>query len=78
MVDGSDRGEIIVTEASDYESEEIGAQLSTFLNIWVIPRKLWRINGSGAGFILPNIEEDDSEKRNLRSPDIENLAPSVD
>ncbi len=30
MVDGSDRGEIIVTEASDYESEEIGAQLSTF------------------------------------------------
>ncbi|WP_375496143.1 hypothetical protein [uncultured Nostoc sp.] len=48
------------------------------MNIWVIPRKLGRINGSGAGFILPNIEEDDSEKRNLRSPDIENLAPGVD
>ncbi len=27
--------------------------------------KLERVTGSGAGFILPNIEEDDSEKRNL-------------
>jgi Uma2 family endonuclease len=28
------------------------------------------ITGSSAGFILPNIEEGDSEKRNLRSPDV--------
>lgn len=33
-------------------------------------RKLGRVTGSSAGFILPNIEEDDSEKRNLRSPDV--------
>ncbi|MGV0104101.1 putative restriction endonuclease domain-containing protein [Nostoc sp. DSM 114160] len=63
-------GKIIVSPLSDYESEEIGARLSTFLNIWVIPRKLGRITGSGTGFILPNIEEDDLEKRNLQSPDV--------
>lgn len=33
-------------------------------------RKLGRVTGSGTGFILPNIEEDDLEKRNLRSPDV--------
>ncbi len=33
-------------------------------------RKLGRVTGSGAGFILPSIEEDDLEKRNLRSPDV--------
>jgi len=63
-------GKIIVSPPSDYESEEIGARLSTFLNIWVMSRKLGRVTGSSAGFILPNIEEDDSEKRNLRSPDV--------
>ncbi|WP_414518362.1 Uma2 family endonuclease [Nostoc sp. PCC 9305] len=63
-------GKIIVSPLSDYESEEIGARLSTFLNIWVMLRKLGRITGSSAGFILPNIEEDDSEKRNLRAPDV--------
>ncbi len=63
-------GKIIVSPLLDYESEEIGARLSTFLNIWVMPRKLGRVTGSGAGFILLSIEEDDSEKRNLRSPDV--------
>ncbi|MCC5656890.1 Uma2 family endonuclease [Nostoc sp. XA010] len=63
-------GKIIVSAPSDYESEEIGARLSTFLNIWVMSRKLGRVTGSGAGFILPNIEEDDLEKRNVRSPDV--------
>ncbi|QFS43143.1 Uma2 family endonuclease [Nostoc sphaeroides] len=63
-------GKIIVSPPSDYESEEIGARLSTFLNIWVMPHKLGRVTGSGAGFILPNIEEDDLEKRNPRSPDV--------
>lgn len=51
-------------------SEEIGARLITFLNNWVMSRKLGHITGSSAGFILPSIEEDDSEKRNLRSPDV--------
>jgi Uma2 family endonuclease len=63
-------GKIIVSAPSDYESEEIGARLSTFLNIWVMSRKLGRITGSGAGFIIPSIEEGDSEKRNLRVPDV--------
>ena len=63
-------GKIIVSALSDYESEEIGARLSTFLNIWVMSRKLGRVTGSGAGFSLPNIEEDDLEKRNVRSPDV--------
>ncbi|MEH2444113.1 Uma2 family endonuclease, partial [Nostoc sp.] len=65
-------GKIIVMGPSDYESEEIGARLITFLNNWVMSRKLGRITGSSAGFIIPNIEDKDgdSEKRNLRAPDV--------
>ena len=63
-------GNIIVMGPSDYESEEIGTRLSTFLNIWVMSRKLGRVTGSSAGFILPMREEGDSEKRNLRAPDV--------
>ncbi|MBC1237023.1 Uma2 family endonuclease [Nostoc sp. 2RC] len=63
-------GKIIVSPPSDYESEEIGTRLITFLNNWVMSRKLGRVTGSGAGFILPSIEKDDSEKRNLRAPDV--------
>ncbi|MFN6517479.1 MAG: Uma2 family endonuclease [Nostoc sp. CreGUA01] len=60
-------GKIIISGLSDYESEEIGTRLVTFLNIWVMSRKLGRVTGSGAGFILPSIEKDYLEKRNLRS-----------
>ncbi len=66
-------GKIVVMGPSDYESEEIGTRLSTFLNNWVMSRKLGRVTGSSAGFILPRAEgaqEDDSEKRNLRAPDV--------
>ncbi|MEH1871387.1 Uma2 family endonuclease [Nostoc sp.] len=67
-------GNIIVTGLSDYESDEIGSRLLTFLNIWVMPRKLGRVTGSSAAFILPSIETDDTggdpEKRNLRAPDV--------
>ncbi|OUL30066.1 Uma2 family endonuclease [Nostoc sp. 106C] len=63
-------GNIILMGPSDYESEEIATRLSTFLNNWVMSRKLGRVTGSSAGFILPNIEEGDSEKRNLRAPDV--------
>ncbi|OUL34777.1 hypothetical protein BV372_13070 [Nostoc sp. T09] len=62
-------GNIILMGPSDYESEEIATRLSTFLNIWVMSRKLGRVTGSSAGFILPQIEED-SEKRDLRAPDV--------
>ena len=68
-------GSIIVMGPSDYESEEIGGRLLTFINNWVIPRKLGRVTGSSAGFILPGLkpedgEEIDPEKRNLRAPDV--------
>lgn len=71
LVDGS----IVVMGPSDYESEEIGSRLLTFLNNWVMPRRLGRVTGSSAGFILPNAQEEDgnngsSEPRNLRAPDV--------
>lgn len=60
LVDGS----IIVMGPSDYTSDEIGTRLSTFLNIWVMPRKLGRVTGAAAGFRLPN------ENTDLRAPDV--------
>lgn len=68
-------GSILVMGPSDYESDEISTRLSTFLNNWVIPRRLGRVTGSSAGFILPSIEENDSnngekQPRNLRAPDV--------
>lgn len=63
-------GSIVVMGPSDYESEEIGAELIRLLGNWVRPRKLGRVTGSSAGFILPMINEGDAEKRNLRAPDV--------
>ena len=67
-------GSIVVMGPSDYESDEISTRLSTFLNMWVMPRKLGRVTGSSAGFILPSIETlcveaGDGKGRNLRAPD---------
>ncbi|MBC6472745.1 MAG: Uma2 family endonuclease [Hormoscilla sp. GM102CHS1] len=55
-------GKIIIMRLSDYLSEEIIARLITFLNIWILPRKLGRVTGSSAGFRLPD--------GNLRGPDV--------
>ncbi|QSJ18242.1 Uma2 family endonuclease [Nostoc sp. UHCC 0702] len=68
-------GNIVVMGPSDYESEEIGAELIRLLGNWVRPRKLGRVTGSSAGFILPVLEaengkEADSEQGNLRAPDV--------
>jgi Uma2 family endonuclease len=68
-------GKIVVMEPSDYESEEIGTELTRLLGNWVRPRQLGRVTGSSAGFILPTLEtengkETDNEKRNLRAPDV--------
>ena len=68
-------GSIVVMGPSDYESDEISTRLSTFLNMWVMPRKLGRVTGSSAGFILPSIETlsvdaGDGKSRNLRAPDV--------
>ncbi|NEN88644.1 MAG: Uma2 family endonuclease [Okeania sp. SIO3H1] len=55
-------GKIIIMGLSDYVSEEIIARIITFLNIWVLPRKLGRVTGSSAGFRLPD--------GNLRGADV--------
>ncbi len=57
-------GNIIIMGLSDYVSEEIIARLITFLQNWVLPRRLGRVTGSGAGFKLPNATND------LRGPDV--------
>jgi Uma2 family endonuclease len=43
---------------------EVGARLIAFLNIWVIFRKLGRLMGASAGFLLPN------ETADLRDSDV--------
>ncbi|MDF2387304.1 Uma2 family endonuclease [Nostoc ellipsosporum NOK] len=68
-------GNILVMGPSDYQSEEIGAELIRLLGNWVRPRKLGRVTGSSAGFILPVLETENgkdanSEQRNLRAPDV--------
>ncbi len=55
-------GEIIVMSPSGYESDEVATRLSTFINIWVMPRNLGRVTGSSAGFVLPNSD--------TRAPDV--------
>jgi len=49
-------GSILVMGPSDYVSEEIGAEFIRLLGNWVRPRKLGRVTGSSAGFILPSLE----------------------
>lgn len=55
-------GEIIVMSPSGYESDEVATRVSTFVNLWVMPRLLGRVTGSSAGFVLPNSD--------TRSPDV--------
>jgi Uma2 family endonuclease len=55
-------GEIIIMSPSGYESDEIATRVSTFINMWVMPRKLGRVTGSSAGFNLPNAD--------TRAPDV--------
>jgi len=55
-------GEIIVISPSGYESDEVATRVSTFMNMWVMPRKLGRVTGSSAGFNLPNAD--------TRAPDV--------
>ncbi len=56
------KGEIIVMSPSGYESDEVATRLSTFMNVWVMPRSLGRVTGSSAGFTLPNAD--------TRAPDV--------
>lgn len=55
-------GEIIVMSPSGYESDEVALEVGAQLRNWVRPRRLGRVTGSSAGFILPNSD--------TRAPDV--------
>ncbi|GAP99335.1 hypothetical protein NIES2104_58960 [Leptolyngbya sp. NIES-2104] len=55
-------GEIIVMSPSGYESDEVASRMSGKMFNWVDDRRLGRITGSSAGFILPNSD--------TRAPDV--------
>ena len=55
-------GEIILMSPSGYESDEVATRFTVKLGAWVDDRKLGRVTGSSAGFILPNSD--------TRSPDV--------
>lgn len=56
-------GEIIVMSPSGLESDEVALEIGRQLGNWVRPRRLGRVGGSSAGFILPNAAQD------VRAPD---------
>lgn len=55
-------GEIIVKSLSGYEAAEVATRMGSKLFDWVDDRRLGRITGSSAGFILPNSD--------VRAPDV--------
>lgn len=55
-------GEIIVMSPSGYESDEVAVETARQLSNWVRPRRLGRVTGSSAGFVLPNAD--------TRAPDV--------
>jgi Uma2 family endonuclease len=58
LVDGA----IIVMSPCGFESDEIALEIGAQLRNWVRPRRLGRVTGSSAGFILPNSD--------TRAPDV--------
>ena len=57
-------GEIRIMSPSGGESEEVCLELGALLRNWVRPRRLGRVFGSSAGFVLPNKSKD------VRAPDV--------
>ncbi len=55
-------GQVQVMSPSGYEADEVSIELARQLANWVRPRKLGRVTGSSAGFILPNSD--------TRAPDV--------
>jgi Uma2 family endonuclease len=55
-------GQVNVMSPSGYESDEVSIELARQLGNWVRPRRLGRVTGSSAGFILPNAD--------TRAPDV--------
>lgn len=68
-------GNILVRSPSDYQSSEIATEFAIQLCNWVKPRKLGRVAGANAGFILSSLEaeettENGNEPKNLRITDV--------
>lgn len=55
-------GKITIMSPSGYESDEVAFRVGANLWNWVEPRRLGRVTGSSAGFILPD--------SNTRAPDV--------
>lgn len=55
-------GEIMIMSPSGYESDEVALEVGRQLANWIRPRRLGRVTGAGAGFVLPNSD--------TRSPDV--------
>ena len=55
-------GQVQVMSPSGYEADEVSIELAAQLRNWVRPRRLGRVTGSSAGFILPNTD--------TRAPDV--------
>ncbi len=55
-------GDVVVMSPSGYESDEVAMEFGAQLRNWVKPRRLGRVTGAGAGFILPNSD--------TRAPDV--------
>lgn len=55
-------GQVQIMSPSGYESNEVSIELARQLANWVRPRRLGRVTGSSAGFILPNTD--------TRAPDV--------
>ena len=49
-------GQVQVMSPSGYEADEVSIELARQLANWVRPRRLGRVTGSSAGFILPNTD----------------------
>lgn len=54
-------GKVVVMSPSGLESDEVAVAIAAELRNWVRPRRLGRVLGSSAGFVLPNAD--------VRAPD---------
>jgi len=55
-------GDIVIMSPSGYESDEVALEFGRQLGNWTRPRRLGRVTGAGAGFVLPNAD--------TRAPDV--------
>lgn len=55
-------GDIVVMSPSGYESDEVALEFGAQIRNWIKPRRMGRVTGAGAGFVLPNSD--------TRAPDV--------